>query len=217
MATVDEWHQRWRDGRIGFHLPHVNPDLERWLPRLASAPTRVLVPLCGKTVDMTYLARQGHEVIGVELVEQAAVEYFREAGLTASSDAELGHPVYRGGGVELHVADMLRVSAEALGLIGAIYDRAALIALPSDVRPAYAERLVALLPPGCRMLLVTLAYDQARLDGPPFSVTDEEVQTLYGNAGELERLDHRATQDVPPRAAELGLEMSTSVWLFTRR
>lgn len=217
MATVDEWHQRWREGRIGFHLPHVNPDLERWLPRLAPSPTRVLVPLCGKSLDLGFLAQQGHEVVGVELVEKAVREYFQEAGVPPSSDEEPGHPVYRAEGVELHVADMLRVPAEALGLIGAIYDRAALIALPPETRPAYAERLMSLLPPGCRMLLITLAYDQASMDGPPFSVSDDEVRTLFGGHGELEQLDQRRAQDIPPRAQEIGLEITTTVWLLTRR
>lgn len=217
MATVNEWHERWEEGRIGFHLAHVNPDLERWLPRLASTPTRVLVPLCGKSVDLRFLAQRGHEVIGVELVEQAARDFFRESGDTAAHDVELGHPVYRASGVELHVADMLRVSAEALGLVGAIYDRAALIALPPELRPAYAARLVELLPPGCRMLLITLEYDPARMDGPPFSVSDEEVHALYGGHGDLERLEQRRAEDVPPRAQEQGLEMTTTVWLFTRR
>lgn len=216
MATDEDWRARWREGRIGFHLPHVNPDLERWLPRLASAPTRVLVPLCGKSVDMPFLAAQGHEVVGVELVEQAAQDLFREAELTTSRDEELGYPVYRGGGIEVHVTDMLRVPADALGLVGAIYDRAALIALPPDVRAPYARRLVELLPPGCRMLLTTLAYDQARMDGPPFSVSDEEVHALYGEAGTLERLESRRAEDVPPRAREAGVELTTTVWLFTR-
>lgn len=217
MATGTEWHERWREGRIGFHLPHVNPDLQRWLPRLAEAPTRVLVPLAGKSVDLRFLAQQGHEVVGVELVEKAVQDFFREADVVPAHDKALGHPVYRAAGVELHVADMLTVSDGALGLVGAVYDRAALIALSPEVRGPYAARLLELLPPGCRMLLITLAYDQERLEGPPFSVSDEEVQLLYGGAGELERLDQRQAADVPERARELGLTMTTTVWLFTRR
>lgn len=217
MVTDDEWRARWREGRIGFHLPHVNADLERWLPRLAPSPTRVLVPLSGKSVDLKYLADLGHEVVGVELVEEAARQFFVEAAIEPTRDEELGYPVYRGGGVELHVADMLTVPAEALGLVGAIYDRAALIALPPETRKAYARRLAELLPSGCRMLLITLAYDDTQLDGPPFSVGDDEVQALYGAVGTLERLDQRRADDIPARAQELGLVFTTTVWLFTRR
>lgn len=217
MVTDDEWRTRWREGRIGFHLPHVNPDLERWLPRLASSPTRVLVPLAGKSVDLKFLADLGHEVVGVELVEEAVRQLFAEAALPPTRDEEAGYPIYRGDGVEMHVADMLEVPAEALGLVGAIYDRAALIALPPEARKVYARRLVELLPSGCRMLLITLAYDDTQMEGPPFSVSDDEVRALYGAAGTLEVLDQRVAEDIPARARELGLTFTTTVWLFTRR
>lgn len=218
MATHEEWHERWREGRIGFHLPEVNPDLVRWLPRLAPSSTRVLVPLCGKSKDLRYLAELGHEVVGVELVEQAAREFFQENEIpfTRDGDSPGEQALYRGGGVELHVADMLALGPDSLGLVGAIYDRAALIALPAETRRPYAERLLELLPSGCRMLLFTLAYDQARLEGPPYSVSDDEVRSLYGDAGVLERLEHEPSTSAPPRFAELGLVVSASTWLFTR-
>lgn len=215
--TDDGWHARWSEGRIGFHLEHVNPDLVRWLPRLVSGPARVLVPLCGKSVDLAYLADQGHEVVGVELVEEPVVAFFEERGLDAAPEQEGGHAVYRAAGIELHVADMLAVRAADLGEVTAIYDRAALIALPKETRKAYAKRMVELLPPGGRMLLVTLAYDQARMDGPPYSVSDDEVRALYGDAGQLEQLAHDPSTNAPPRAQELGLVMSSSTWLLTRR
>lgn len=214
--TDDGWHARWREGRIGFHLEHVNPDLVRWLPRLAPGPARVLVPLCGKSVDLAYLAEQGHEVVGVELVEEPVVAFFEERGLEAAPEQVTDHPVYRAAGIDLHVADMLAVKPADLGDITAIYDRAALIALPKTTRTAYAERMVELLSPGGRMLLVTLAYDQARMDGPPYSVPDDEVRALYGDAGDLEQLAHDPSTNAPPRAQELGLVMSSSTWLLTR-
>lgn len=216
MATDDEWHERWREGRIGFHLSHVNPTLVRFLPRLAPSPTRVLVPLCGKSLDLRYLAEQGHDVVGVELVEQAARDFFDENGIAATRDHDDGGVVYRGDGVEIHVADMLQVSAETLGLVGAIYDRAALVALSEEERSAYAQRLLQLLPSGCRMLLSTLAYDQTRVDGPPYSVSGDEVTALYGHAGVLERVEHDPSTEGPPRFKELGLALSESTWLLTR-
>ncbi len=217
MVSDDEWRTRWSEGRIGFHQSEANPDLARWLPRLAPSATRVLVPLCGKSLDLKYLAEHGHEVVGVELVQQAAQAFFDENRIPFTRDDEADHVVYRAGDIELHVDDILRVPSPSLGLLGAVYDRAALIALPPETRPAYAERMKALLPAGCRMLLITLAYDQALVDGPPYSVSDDEVRSLYGDAGALELLEQRAAHDVPARFAEQGAGVSTSVWLLTRR
>ena len=66
----DFWLERWSEGRIGFHLPRVNPHLERHHDVL-SPRCRVLVPLAGKTLDLWWLREQGHEVTAVELLGDA--------------------------------------------------------------------------------------------------------------------------------------------------
>jgi thiopurine S-methyltransferase len=209
-----EWHARWDEGRIGFHLPDVNGALRTYLGRLVDEPSRVLVPLAGKTLDMTFLAEQGHVAVGVELVEKAARDYFAERGITPEERHD-PHLVLVGGNVELHVADMLEVAEEALGGIDAVWDRAAMVALPADVRRAYAARLLSLLPAGQRLLLVAFGYDQSRMDGPPFSVPDDEVRGHYDAAGTLELLEH-ATMGGPGKFAEKGIEITESVGLLER-
>jgi len=214
MST--EWHQRWEEGRIGFHLSSVNPTLKNHLDKLCEGPARVFVPLAGKSLDLRFLAEAGHQPIGVELVEKAVQDFFAEHALTAEVSDISSHKKWSGGGVDLHVADIFHLEPDAIGHMDAVWDRAALVALPPDVRPRYAQKILSLLRPGGRMLLVTFAYDQSRLDGPPYSVPDDEVRALYGSAGELSRLEHGEV-DASPRARESGVSFTESVWLFVRR
>lgn len=211
---MTDWHERWNEGRIGFHLPDVNETLVKYHKRLLAEPGRVLVPLAGKTLDMTFLAEQGHEAVGVELVEKAARAYFEDHKLVPAVH-EAPHLLMEAGGVEMHVADFFDVEDASLAPVDAIWDRAAMVALDAPTRERYAARLKGLLPRGRRLLLVTFAYDQSAIDGPPFSVPDEEVERHYAGAGKLERLEHKVDQG-PGRFQELGIEITESVWLLER-
>lgn len=171
------WHKRWADNQIGFHQGQVNPYLQAHWPALGLAPgSRVLVPLCGKSLDLAWLAGQGYRVFGVELSRQAVESFFCEHGLEAEVSRRGAFEVWRSAEVELWCGDFFALRAEDIGDCAGLYDRAALIALPPPMRTAYMQLLSALLPVRCRGLLVTLDYDQSLLAGPPFSVGDEEVR-----------------------------------------
>ncbi|MFJ3108997.1 thiopurine S-methyltransferase [Pseudomonas putida] len=176
------WQKRWADNQIGFHQAQVNPYLQKYWPQLQLAPaSRVLVPLCGKSLDLAWLAGQGYRVLGVELSRQAVEGFFREHGLDADVLQHGAFEVWRSGEIELWCGDFFTLQAEDIADCVGLYDRAALIALPPQMRAAYMRLLSAWLPTGCRGLLVTLDYDQSLLGGPPFSVGDKEV--LQGFAG----------------------------------
>ncbi|MFN7131169.1 MAG: hypothetical protein ACK4N5_03750, partial [Myxococcales bacterium] len=170
------WQNRWREGRIGFHLPHPNPQLVAHAGQLPPS-SRVLVPLCGKSVDLGWLAARGHPVVGVELVESAAQAFFAEAGLTPERQEDGPFVRYRAGGVEIFTGDFFATDPRRLGTFDAAFDRAALIALPGELRIRYAAHLRTLLAPGAVMLLVTIEADAP--GGPPFAVPEVEVRTLY--------------------------------------
>lgn len=176
----DFWHQRWRDGRIGFHQDTVTPWLAQLWPTLAlPVGSRVFVPLAGKSLDLLWLRAQGHKVLGVELSRLAVEQFFAEHGLTPTTrETRLGTH-YTHDGIELICGDAFALDAEALADCDAVFDRAALIALPADLRQRYVGELYASLPPGCRGLLVTLEYPQAEKAGPPFAVDETEVRALY--------------------------------------
>lgn len=188
----DFWHKRWADNQIGFHLPEVNPGLQRHWPRLAVVEgAKVLVPLCGKSLDLMWLASQGYRVLGVELSEQAVEAFFGEQNLTPRISQQGAFKVYRADSVEVWCGDFFALDADAVADCTALYDRAALIALPPLMRTQYAEHLGHLLGVGCKGLLITLDYDQVQKAGPPFAVTDDEVKVLLGPHWALALLEER--------------------------
>jgi thiopurine S-methyltransferase len=196
------WESRWAEGRIGFHEGRPNPLLERHVD-LLEGRRRVLVPLAGKSVDMRYLAERGHDVVGIELVRAAIEAFFEEQGIE-SSEVEIGP--YRGlsgGGVTLLAGDFFEATREALGHFDAIYDRAALVALPPAMRTRYADHCQRLLGPGGRIALVSFAYEQRLMEGPPFSVDDEAVRLLY--AAHHVALVEERVEPVSPHLRERGL------------
>lgn len=178
----DFWHQRWENGLIGFHLDQVNPFLIKYWPELGiSAGQRVLVPLCGKSVDLRWLAAQGHEVIGVELSPIAVKAFFAEQHLKARRREGERFGIWQADNITVLCGNVFDLTAEDIGRIDAVYDRAALVALPVDMRRSYVTLLNNLIPARVPHLLVSLDYDQDRMDGPPFAVSDAEIHTLYGD------------------------------------
>ena len=175
----DYWLERWREGRIGFHRADVNPQLVLHLPQLSDC-VRVLVPLCGKSADLEWLAAHGLEVVGVELSELAAQAFFQERGLAPQRRQEGAFVVYQHGAVQIWVGDFFATDEATLGSFDAVYDRAAMIALPEDLRTRYTAHLPSLLTPKAKLLLLTLHFDAE--GGPPFSVSPAEVARSYSQA-----------------------------------
>jgi thiopurine S-methyltransferase len=194
MPEIDhgDWASRWSEGRIGFHQGAVNDFLAKYAERAwGSAPLgRVLVPLCGKSLDMVYLAEHGAEVVGVEYIEQAVTEFFAERELVPEIEREPAIR-YSAGEYTLFASDFFEVGAEQTGAIDAVFDRAALVALDADTRVRYAAHLRTLLAAGTPILLITLDYDPAEMDGPPFAVTEEEVGRLFSDGFTVEHLQTR--------------------------
>lgn len=188
------WHKRWQRQEIGFHLEQVNAHLPRHWPQLVvEAGSKVLVPLCGKSVDLCWLAQQGFSVLGVELSQCAVEAFFQEQQMTPQVRAEGDFQVYQCGLIELWCGDFFALSAEHVSQCAAFYDRAAMIALPENMRRSYIEHLQRILPASCQGLLVTLEYEQSLRQGPPFAVLEAHVGAAYGAPWQLEML---AREDV---------------------
>lgn len=184
------WLQRWHANQIGFHARQVNGLLQRhWAAVAGTSEAPVLVPLCGKSLDIAWLAARGHRVVGVELAEVAVAAFFAEQGVQPTITSEGAFKVYRHGGVELFCGDFFALEAQHLPACTLFYDRAALIALPAELRERYVRHLQQVLLPGSSGLLVTLDYDQTLMDGPPFSVPDAEVRGWSGKIWESELLE----------------------------
>lgn len=204
------WKQRWQQGHTAFHRTAVQPLLQQHWPTLAlPAGSQVLVPLCGKSLDMHWLAARGHRVLGVELSEQAVAQFFDEAGLQPQRHRSASGEHYRAGAIELIVGDAFALAPELLAGCDAVYDRAALVALPDALRRRYLDQVYARLPVGCRGLLITMEYPQPQYAGPPFAVAPDEVQALFSDAFAITPLARHDILAEEPRMAAAGL---TSLW-----
>lgn len=201
------WQARWALNEIGFHQSEVNPYLQQHWPTLGLPQgSRVLVPLCGKSLDMAWLAGQGYRVVGVELVQRAVEEFFSEHQLEPEISQEDGFQVYRArGGVTIYCGDVFTLDRRQVADCAALYDRAALIALPLSKRARYATHFGQILPRSTQALLVTLDYEQAQMDGPPFAVTDEEVQRLFASHWDVQRLQQQDVLGENARFLQRGL------------
>ncbi|WP_166359187.1 thiopurine S-methyltransferase [Pseudomonas akapageensis] len=200
------WHKRWEQNQIGFHQEDVNPCLQRYWPGLGLASgARVLVPLCGKSLDMVWLAGQGLRVLGVELSSRAVEDFCREQQLQPQINRRGAFTVYQCDGIELWCGDIFALSAADVADCVGLYDRAALIALPAEMRERYCAHLDGILPRECRGLLVTLEYDQAAMAGPPFSVTDDEVQARLAAHWQLQTLESLDVLAQSPKFLQAGV------------
>jgi thiopurine S-methyltransferase len=178
------WASRWNEGRIGFHEGKANELLERFADRLGEGRT-VLVPLCGKAEDLAYLAARGHHVVGIEAIEDAVKQFYAEHELTPTVRQGKSAKIYEAWGITIVAGDVFAVTPEDTGPVDALYDRAALIALPPDMRPRYAEKIRSLLTPGAKGLLVTLEYKPDAVKPPPHAVLEPEVRALYKDVTQL--------------------------------
>lgn len=207
----DFWLTRWQNNQIGFHEGTANTLLTAHLAALRLPPgARIFVPLCGKTQDMAWLRAQGFTLCGAELSRLAIEQFFAELGITPLITHTGALECFEAAGVKIFAGDIFALDAATLGPVDAIYDRAALVALPPPLRQTYAAHLIALTN-NAPQLLITLEYDQTKLAGPPFSVPGREVEALYAS--------YRLTC-VETRAAAGGLKgvpAQESAWLLQRR
>lgn len=189
---ADFWHHKWANNDIGFHESEANPLLLRHFPALGLAQdSRVFLPLCGKTLDIHWLLSQGYRVAGAELSRTAVEQLFDELGaaprVSASGPLERHHAP----GLDIFVGDLFDLSRQMLGPVDAIYDRAALVALPQGTRGRYATHLIE-ISGHAPQLLVCFDYDQRLMEGPPFSLSDEEIARHYAARYDVRLLERAA-------------------------
>jgi thiopurine S-methyltransferase len=188
------WHNRWQTNQTGWHERAVNPLLITHFPSLNVPPGgRVFVPLCGKSLDLGWLLSHGYDVAGAELNELAVTQLFADLGMEPTRSEVGKHKHFRGEKIDIFVGDLFDLSREMLGPVDAVYDRAALVALPEAMRAQYTahlKSLTALAP----QLVIGYEYDQTVVPGPPFSVTPDELHRHYSDAYTLTPL---ALVDVP--------------------
>lgn len=170
------WLDKWVNNDIPFHKSEITPELDEYWPQLHVAKgARVFVPLCGKSLDMLWLAQQGHHVVGIELSEKGIIEFFTENNI----DYQQQGTMFTSDSFTIYCQDIFEF--ELLQRCDAVFDRAALIALPQKLRQRYVDVIKTCINQDAPIFLKCLEYDQKVMEGPPFSVVEDEVRTLYQN------------------------------------
>ncbi|MEI8656042.1 MULTISPECIES: thiopurine S-methyltransferase [Vibrio] len=213
MKDPEFWHSKWASNQIGFHLDDVNPLLiEHWHRTEPKREEKIFVPLCGKSEDLVWLATKHNQVHGVELSSIAVRSFFAEHFYTPLViQLNAHHELYQFDELSIYTGDYFTAPVETYDIV---YDRAALVALPEEMRKEYVERLKSLLNPGGRILLVTLDYEQHEMAGPPFSVPQEEIEQLFAEFS-VERLHQDSANAQHPKRAKKGLSrFAEEVWLI---
>jgi len=203
---IEFWQQRWQDNQTGFHLDQVNPCLtDFWSSLGLHNSAEVLVPMCGKSLDMVWLSKQGHKILGVECSEKALNEFFSEQSLPRVIDSVDDFQSFKKDNYNLLLGDFFKLEKKLLSGVAAVYDRASLVALPENMRRNYVNLLINNLPKNVSILLITLDYDQSKMSGPPFSLSNEEVHSLYSGDFNISLLNEVDVLSEQPRFKERGL------------
>ncbi len=208
---TDYWHRKWQADDIGFHQAEGNPLLLAYFKELSlPVGSRVFVPLCGKTRDIAWLLSQGYRIAGVELSELAIQQLFAEMGLEPAVATKGGMKHYSATDLDIFVGDIFQLTRTMLDPVDAVFDRAALVALPEDMRIRYAGHVTDVT---CQapQLLVTFEYDQTQMAGPPFSICEAEIQNHYQDSYRISPL---ASVDVAGKLKGKCVA-NENVWLLT--
>lgn len=203
---ISYWKSRWKNDRIGWHTGQVYPPLvSNWKRLFVNEEDTVLVPLCGKSRDILWLAETDVQVIGVEVSELAVQQFFSEAALSYSRRTKGEFEVYVSENIQLWQGDFFKLNSTWLPPVNVIYDKAALIALPPDRRKVYAKIIMDCCTSSTQMLVSTFEYPQKEMNGPPFSVFRDELIKLYGSQFTIELLYEESILDEVPKFRQWGL------------
>ena len=185
------WHQKWQKNEIGFHLNQPHPLLVKYMGCLNISPnSRIFIPLCGKSLDIHWLLTQGYHVVGIDLSPIAIHDLISTLGLsfTEMQSGNLSH--FHHPQIDLFVGDFFELTIEQLGQIDAIYDRAALVALPEQMRSQYIQHLIH-IGGHASQLLISFEYDQSIMAGPPFAISTQQLQDYYSSEYDIQLLDRQ--------------------------
>ncbi len=186
------WLDRWTNKQIGFDQPAPNPLLQTHFEKLKlEHDNKVFVPLTGKTIDVAWLLDQGYRVVGCELSEVAVRELFDLLNLEPKISEWKFGKIFSNDSITIFVGDFFELTANDIGQIDGIYDRASMVALPAEMRKDYAHHLLSITR-NAPQLLIVFDYDQQLVPGPPFSISDDEIETHYSNVYSIKILEKRS-------------------------
>ena len=211
------WIQMWKNAQTGFHLDQVNPLLEKHASSLELTPNdRVFVPLCGKSLDLVYLLKSNFKVIGIELSPFAIEQFFKTHALNPINRVTGELIAHECGNLTIFEGDYYALNPETVGPFEAIYDRAALIAMPPNAQQQYVDHLLKLSDRKTPILLITLDYEPLAMAGPPFATPDTQVRRLFSEGYSIQMLQSEDVLEKNLKFKSRGLTwLKENVWLIT--
>ncbi|XP_013388822.1 probable thiopurine S-methyltransferase [Lingula anatina] len=200
---LGEWIEAWDSDQVGWHMSGVNHYLKEFLDVMVAGKkdAKVLVPLCGKTVDMKWLADLGHTVVGIEGAEKAAKEFFTEQNVPVNieqCDAIQGK-LYRSADnkIRFYVGDFFYFNENLEGQFDAVWDRGSLIAVDEKDLVSYVSIIKSLLKTGGHCLAEVFDFDKGdNQNGEGHrSVSMDLAQKLFGDECSVKLLKTVAARD----------------------
>nr|CAB3267192.1 thiopurine S-methyltransferase-like [Phallusia mammillata] len=189
--SLKDWDNKWKAEKTMWHRNEVHVDLLKHEKLLDTG--RIFLPLCGKSVDLKYLAEKGHEVVGLEFSEKACDDFFQENGLQFTKRKLVDFAFFQYEAKELKITifqgDMFDANKSLLGSFDAIWDRGSFVAINESDRPKYAKILCNILKPTGKVLLNSFTYDSTEFGGPPHSADRETVEKVFGSTFKVTFLD----------------------------
>jgi thiopurine S-methyltransferase len=204
------WKNKWDRNEIAFHQSKATPLLVKHFKKLSlKKGSRVFLPLCGKTLDIAWLMSKGFHVVGVELVELAIQQLFNELGIKPAIHQSGELKLYSSDNIDIFVGNFFKVRGKMIKPVDAVFDRAAIVALPEKKRVKYAKHLQTITKKAPQ-LLITFDYNQDEMSGPPFSVNSEEVKMHYGNDYEITLIESNHI----PNGLKGSISVTENIWLL---
>lgn len=172
------WLDSWKVGgtKTSFHRKDIHPYAKTYAPLDFLKDKRVLVPLCGKDTTLMWFREHATHVVGIELAETAVHQFFEEQNLPYRKTVDQRYEADR---LTIVNRDIFSLSTADVGPIDFVYDRAALVALPEDMRARYRQKIDEFMPVGAKCLVITLEYAPSLGPTPPFSITPDEINHYY--------------------------------------
>jgi len=177
---LEDWNQRWVDKRTGWHRGEVNPTLEKYFP--SSEKPTCFFPLCGKTLDMIWVAQKGCQVRGAEFSQLAIDQFFEENKIANKEENAFIQSTESSFDIALKQGDFFEYPDNQKFEL--IFDRGSMVAVNPKDREKYAQKIKTLLKSDGKVLLSAISRDEEHLkNGPPFHLTVDDVKNAYEKIG----------------------------------
>ncbi|CAK8674631.1 unnamed protein product [Clavelina lepadiformis] len=177
------WRNLWKNDQAWFHMSDAHPDMLKFQDQFLRDNCRVYVPLCGKSVDLKYLADKGHEVVGCEFCETAILQFFEEQSIKYERYQHPTAPyeIFKATdkNITIYKGDFFALGSSIMGKVDAIWDRGSFVAIDPSRRREYADVIYDVINADGKYLLYSVEYE-GNISSTPYNVQEQEIDDIFG-------------------------------------